>query len=136
MALPDSAQVWNRAAIENGGSNPREGDTALAAILAVHGMIMNGGVGHALEVCEPREIAAAVAGFRFLCMPEVAEFLLDAGARVHAGEQQLDGDYARLVPSDETLFGALESAFRTAPEAFAPVPPATGAVIDEGSISA
>ena len=33
-------QVWNRAAMANGGPAPREGDAALASVLGVHSMAM------------------------------------------------------------------------------------------------
>jgi hypothetical protein len=32
MDLPVEARVWNRAALESGGADPREGDRALAAL--------------------------------------------------------------------------------------------------------
>ena len=53
MQLSLADQIWNRAALESGGPAAREGDRALAALLLAHGMVMNGGVGHALEVLSP-----------------------------------------------------------------------------------
>lgn len=48
--LSDSDRIWNRAALENGGREPRAGDRSLAALLAFHGLAMNGGVSHATHV--------------------------------------------------------------------------------------
>ena len=62
MGLVDEAdQIWNRAC------NPfalldEAGDRALRAVLFVHGQVMNGGVGSAVEYRSPDEIEAAIAG--------------------------------------------------------------------------
>jgi hypothetical protein len=56
--LSTADRVWNRAALDAGGSPPREGDRALAALLLAHGMIMNGGVDHAVEALSAEELAA------------------------------------------------------------------------------
>ena len=52
MELSDQSRVWNRAALDAGGEAPLQGDAALAALLALHGMIMNGGIDHALEALD------------------------------------------------------------------------------------
>jgi hypothetical protein len=49
FALLLADHVWNRAALDGGGPKPRDGDRALADLLLAHGLIMNGGLGHALE---------------------------------------------------------------------------------------
>src|SRR3546814_13999228 len=68
-------QIWNRAALEVGGTNPREGDKALASLLLLHGMAMNGGIDHAVEVLTPLEFSAALAGFRYFGLVRIAELL-------------------------------------------------------------
>jgi hypothetical protein len=65
MGMTEANRVWNRAALEEGGRAPREGDRALAALLLAHGMVMNGGVQHATEALSADEMAAAAAGFRY-----------------------------------------------------------------------
>jgi len=62
MELSISEKIWNRAAMENGGETPGPGDKTLSSLLLLHGLVMNGGVHHALEELEPDEIAAAVDG--------------------------------------------------------------------------
>jgi len=44
--LTDADRVWNRACYRE-GTDLREGDLALAALIRVDGYIQNGGVGHA-----------------------------------------------------------------------------------------
>src|SRR3546814_2272427 len=73
-------QIWNRAALEVGGTNPREGDKALASLLLLHGMAMNGGIDHAVEVLTPLEFSAALAGFRYFGLVRIAELLESIGA--------------------------------------------------------
>ena len=58
--------IWNRAALEQGGPNPKPGDVALAALILAHGLVMNGGVHHAVACLTEDEIDAAVAGFSYL----------------------------------------------------------------------
>ena len=67
--------VWNRAALDSGGSNPRDGDQALAALLLAHGLVMNGGVRHACSSLGPEELHAAVSGYRFFGFEEIATLL-------------------------------------------------------------
>jgi len=42
-------EVWTRAATACGGPEAREGDTAVASVLAVHTMAMSGGLLNAVE---------------------------------------------------------------------------------------
>ena len=72
--------VWNRAALEDGGPTPAEGDLALAALLRAHGVVMNGGVDHALEVLSAAELRAALAGYRYFGFEQIALLLEDAAA--------------------------------------------------------
>jgi hypothetical protein len=48
----DEMTVWNRAALQFGGASPREKDAMLSALLAVHGLIMNGVAGLSAECRE------------------------------------------------------------------------------------
>ena len=45
--MTSADRVWNRAALEGGGASPGPGDRALASLLLVHGLVINGGVHHA-----------------------------------------------------------------------------------------
>ena len=45
-----ATQIWNRALADYGLAGPALGDRALAAMLLAHGLVMNGGVLHAVEI--------------------------------------------------------------------------------------
>lgn len=103
---PDEIAVWNRAAMLSGGSSPREGDIALSALLRVHGLVMNGGVFHALEVVAEDELRASCAGFRYFGFGLVAE-VLEAARREEwtaESEERVNGAYWKLV--DDHAIGA------------------------------
>lgn len=119
MELDDRDKVWNRAALEAGGANPLEGDKALAALLAVHGMIMNGGVDNALEVLPPSEVAAGIAACRYFGLAEAAAVLETASA-ANLGWERFNSRYAALIPADDTIVEAFHRKHRASPEAFAP----------------
>jgi hypothetical protein len=110
----DADAIWNRACLERGGIAPCEGDIALAAALLVHGLVMNGGVLHALGCLSEGEVLAACAGFRYFGFEAVATLLADARSRLNAGhedndrERRLDEGYTTLVPNDRALFAAFE----------------------------
>ncbi len=95
----DEIAVWNRAAMHSGGSSPREGDRALSAVLRVHGLVMNGGVFHALEVVSEAELRASCAGFGYFGFAEVAD-LLEAACDeewTDESEGRFNGAYGKLL---------------------------------------
>jgi hypothetical protein len=77
MTLTPADNVWNRAALAAGGPTPRQGDRALANLLFVHGLVMNGGVDHLVEGTSEEQMAAGIQGFRFFRLDTVAELLED-----------------------------------------------------------
>lgn len=106
--LSEADLIWNRAC----GEDPLRslpGDCALADLLRAHGLTMNGGVLHAVEILTPVELASAVAGYRFYNLDAVASILnraqtlLQVGRDLGLHEQELDRRYAELVPSDSLL---------------------------------
>jgi hypothetical protein len=125
MTSADS--VWNRAALQSGGTVPEAGDRALAALLLVHGLAMNGGVHHALECVQPLELTAAVKGYAFFGFHEVAAFFEraadDASRPTWTDEQVAEADrqYARLIPDDSHLVCRFEDVFRERADQFAPL---------------
>ncbi|MBB03619.1 MAG: hypothetical protein CMJ47_13315 [Planctomyces sp.] len=125
--LSDSDAVWNRAATEDGGALSAPGDLALAALLHAHGLIMNGGVLHAVELLTEDERSDAQNGFRFFGLAEVASLLsrakhsLDEGQGLDDLESRLDSDYTTLVPDDSFLYHRFESRFRDTPRDFSPI---------------
>jgi len=118
MDLPVEARVWNRAALESGGENPREGDRALAALLLAHGLVMNGGVHHALEVLSENEIHAAISGFGFFSLAPVGRLLQVAQT---LDEETANRQYWAFVPDDDAIDRQFRVIFRSSPDAFAPV---------------
>ena len=124
--------VWNRAT-QGGGDDPGEGDAALAAALAFHNPVMNGGVLHAFEVLSVQELGAAREGFAWLGLTDVSAFLDRTAATladtdegdddaIDALEAAADEEYERLLPDDDA---DVERAFRARlaerPDAFRPV---------------
>lgn len=120
MGVSDSDNIWNRAAFEGGGPTPLEGDVALAALLAVHGMVMNGGTDHAIEVLDAFEFAAGVAGFRYFGLLEAAS-MLEAAQMPQADHLDLNARYGALIPNDSTLVEAFKAKLLVSPAVFAPL---------------
>ena len=119
--LSQADLIWNRAAIESGGKAARAGDRALADLLFAHGMVMNGGVGHAIDVLSSEEFSAALRGFRFFDFDEVA-LLLEAALKTPDQDHRLaDLSYGNLIPNDQVLADRFEAFYRLTPEAFAPL---------------
>ena len=122
-------QVWNRAATESGGEVPGPGDCALASLLCAHGLIMNGGVHHALECLQPRELAAAIDGYAYFGLDDVAALLRGAASDpvlrewTDDTESVANGRYAKFVPDDDHLVNRFRVVFRERVNQFAPVDP-------------
>jgi hypothetical protein len=90
MDSDTQAIIWNRAAMAGGGPAPGPGDTALAAVLRLHNMIMSGGLDHALDVLAPDDFASAADGFRYLQLSNVAELVNQSQEAPGDDLQQLD----------------------------------------------
>jgi len=91
-------RIWNRAC-EGAEANGelRAGDRALAAVLLAHGIVMNGGVLHALQSMSPSERREAAAGYRFLTLPTLAELF-----EMQVPEHDLDDDDDDDEEDDDT----------------------------------
>lgn len=125
--------VWNRACLEAGGPQPRDGDRALASLLAIHSVAMNGGVAHSVELHDDDQLRQGCAGFRYFDLAPAAEVIewvagqlasidsdLDA---MEALEAEADRRYAEIIPSDSTLEERFADAFSSRPDRFAPLGP-------------
>jgi hypothetical protein len=121
MKLSRQDHIWNRAAMDAGGPTPREGDSALAALLLLHGIAMNGGIDHAIEVLGKDEYASALNGFYYFGLDHAAAVLERAKGATELQLEQLDAEYGAVVPSDSTLVHAFQVKLLSSPEAFAPV---------------
>jgi len=74
-------QIWNRAAMDGGGPTPRKGDTMLASLLRVHGMIMSGGIEHALDTLTQQQYKVGVEGYRYFGLLGAAIVLEQQGSK-------------------------------------------------------
>ena len=132
--LSDADRVWNRATGEGRGSVPLvEGDTALAALLSVHSLAMNGGMLHSLENHSQDQIERAIAGYRYFGLDDAAAVVesvarraasIDLDAADDAPERlEVDADesYAAVVPDDANLAMSFEQLYERRPEAFSPL---------------
>ncbi len=134
MKLAAKDLVWNRAALDGGGTNPRAGDRALADALKVHGLVMNGGVHHAVQVVGEGEVRAAVAGFEYFGLRAIAEVLRrvqhDPTLREwsDATEDEANRLYWKALPDDGELLARFERRFGDKPADFGPVDDSSQAV--------
>ena len=119
MDLSKADQVWNRAAMESGGDGPFEGDRALADLLLFHGMVMNGGFGHAFEVLSGREVSAAIDGFKFFGFFEIAQFLERIRTLSEEEQERMSTEYE--LASDAQLIDSFNAVLRKSPEDFAQI---------------
>lgn len=130
MDLADA--IWNRAALESGGSTPGAGDTALAAALRLHSSAMSGGVLDAVDNMTDEELDAAEAGYRWLHVPaaseaiaavrrEIAAGALDDPDRASALELSSDDHYDEAIENDGALDNAFRARLATDPDAFAAI---------------
>ena len=126
--MTEADMIWNRAC----GENPLRalaGDRALADLLYAHGLAMNGGVLHAVECMTAEEQSDAEAGYQYYGLDDVASLLSHARAIFEATddpgshEQQLDGDYAGMIPSDSSIVARFENRLKSSPRARRRVPP-------------
>ena len=114
--------VWNRAATERGGSDPRTGDAALAAMLRCHNAVMSGGMAFAVtDSLTPEEIASGLAGFEYFGLIEAARVFGEATTASDEELDQLDVAYDALVPTDQVLVRSFEGKFNAEPEQFGPL---------------
>jgi len=77
-----------------------------------HGLVMNGGVLHAVELLKPAELDTAIAGYEYLGFAGAARVLSRAktlgDSDKDAEEARLDREYATAVPDDESLESAMD----------------------------
>lgn len=119
--------IWNRAAMDDGGSDPLKGDRHLAALLYLHSLIMNGGVLHGLECLEADEFAAACRGYEFFGLTEVGPFLnrvlreaTESSESDHMDrlEASSDRDYMTIISSEQAIEDAFLRVLAQNPEYF------------------
>ncbi len=124
--LTQADMIWNRAC----GEDPLQslpGDRALVNLLRAHGLVMNGGVLHAVECLAPSDLSDAESGYRFYGLDAVASLLsrariiLEIDRELGDLEQQLDGQYAEIIPTDSSLVERFEKQLELNPSEYAPL---------------
>ena len=130
--MDEADTIWNRAALEFGGSTPGEGDKALAAALRLHSSAMSGGVLDAVQGMTDEELDAAEAGYRWLHVPAASEAIaqvrraiadgaLDDPDRASALDLSSDDHYDEAIEDDAALDNAFRARLATDPDAFSSV---------------
>jgi hypothetical protein len=134
MKLDAKDLVWNRAALDGGGVNARAGDRALADALKIHGLVMNGGVHHAVQAVGEEGVHAAAAGLEYFGLGAIGEVLQcvqnDPKLREwsDATEEEANRLYWAALSDDGELVARFERTFRDKPTEFGPIDEEPGAV--------
>jgi hypothetical protein len=124
--LTKAEMIWNRACAED-PLRSLPGDRALADLLRAHGLVMNGGVLHALECLTANELSDAELGYRFYGLDGVHSLLsratriFESAEELESHEQQLDRQYADMIPTDSSLVARFEERLKANPSDFAPL---------------
>jgi hypothetical protein len=123
---PRGDAIWNRATHPDQQKVLRAGDIALADMLCLHGLIMNGGIEHALDVADEEVWARGISGYQFYSLQPVATLLMKAPSKVRGMDMEAvlddaDTEYTSLVPRDRTLEAAFQRVLDERPGLFAPV---------------
>ena len=94
-------------------------------MLAMHNLIMNGGIHHALDMLSAEEIDAAIAGFEYFdvqpALSAINAVLTNPSLRewTDANEVEANALYYTHVPDDELLVTAFDRRYLESPEDFA-----------------
>lgn len=90
-------------------------ETAASAVWIAHGLVMNGGVLHCVQVLSKQELRTTIAGYRLFGLSVAADVLLEASRGPHdemdVAERRLDAAYAQAIPRDEVLATHVNSRF-------------------------
>ncbi len=123
MKLSKQEHIWNRAALNGGGPSPGEGDIALANLLMAHGLVMNGGVEHAVECLSSDELADSIAGFEYFGFLAAANALSQPPSSMEDSEELLNSAYWQAIPDDSALVHAFHVKLLATPDAFSGIVP-------------
>lgn len=130
LSMGHADDIWNRACAEAGRPKTltAPGDRALADMVLVHSLAMNGGLLHAVESCTADEVAAAVRGYRYFGLDAAAVVLEDVARSWGDGDLDLPDSerleveanerYDSAVPDDEVLVTAFVARLQTEPSVF------------------
>jgi hypothetical protein len=122
--ITQADMIWNRAC----GENPIRslpGDRALTDLLRAHGLAMNGGVLHAVELLSASELCNAESGYRLYGLDSAASLLsraraiLDANDNLDLHERELDHQYLDMIPDDSMLVARFQKHLELFPSDYA-----------------
>jgi hypothetical protein len=127
----NSDAIWNRAAMDGGGTNPLPGDQALASLLRLHSLAMSGGLLDAVERLSPAELDAALVGYQEFDLPDAASTVAHVRSELirddlseddlDAVEAEADERYAEVIPMDAVIVDRFERRLASGPDDFAPI---------------
>jgi hypothetical protein len=95
-------------------------------MILAHGLVMNGGVEHAIESLTSEQLAAAKEAYRYFGLADVDAFFDVASSGLPDGEEPdawdgaLNARYNALIPDDSLLVERFEAVLCRNPSAFAP----------------
>jgi len=127
MEFTTANRIWNRAVQEAGGDSAGPGDRALAAVLLLHGPVMNGGIHHGIDLLDATQLNDAIDGYSYFGFDEAASFLRGASSdpmlMEWTDETEAAAVYlcAELIPDDGRLFDRFEALLRDRPDDFSPM---------------
>ncbi|MEM7467874.1 MAG: hypothetical protein AAF387_13455, partial [Pseudomonadota bacterium] len=127
MKTDGAAIVWDRACLADPTQLALPGDKALASMLLMHGLVMNGGLHHAVDFLSDAELDAAVSGFKYFGLNTVLDviekILSDPSLKQwnDANERIANKLYYAVSPDDELLVAAFDERYANSPQDFAPV---------------
>jgi hypothetical protein len=119
--------IWNRATMDEGRASPFPGDRALSSLLSAHGLAMNGGVLHAVELLSNAQLRAAMEGYSYFGFTESAQLLFRAreifnrDCDLERHELELDREYEQHIPDDTAIVRRFEQRLASHPGEFAPL---------------
>lgn len=119
-------QVWNVACQVDGGRPARQGDEALRAVVAFHGLTMNGGLAHSASA-GAHLAPAAITTLRAYGLTQLADVVAEVVELLADPEQEerveeLDDRYNELLPTDQHLADAAFDYWRHHRDEFAGPP--------------
>ena len=125
MTRHRAAAIWDRACSPEARDLRFPGDRALADMLLLHGLIMNGGVAHGFDALDDDEIDAALRGFDYFGLGNVADLLRRLREELRSAPPLDDtfattARYLALVDDDQRLIDAFDATLSERPDDFEP----------------
>jgi hypothetical protein len=109
-----TVEIWNRACSARPGH--AIGDRHLAALLTVHSITMNGGVGHARDRFVDGDFLAAASGADYLGLADVAALV--RRIPIVGGPAVVDNSTYYAVVRDDLIYAAFEHRLASSHEDF------------------